>query len=191
MNLITAQRYAEKILTWLMPHCERIQVAGSVRRARPECADIDLVVIPRLDVTRDMFGTVLTTRNVTWCFLCNYIAQSNGTAKWLAGQENEHGKNWLLQLPKCQCDIFTATPDTWGTVLLCRTGSKEHNIWLASRVKASGGHWHPAEYLRLGGKTHDVRTEESIYAACGLPYIEPADRELPYLGAFDQKLAAL
>lgn len=37
-------------------------------------------------------------------------------------------------------DIYVATPETWATLLLIRTGSKENNIRLCSLAKRKG--WH-------------------------------------------------
>jgi DNA polymerase/3'-5' exonuclease PolX len=179
MHLTTAIHYADHIKSWLTPYCERIAIAGSVRRRRPHCNDIDIVVIPYAIEDRDMFGTVTSRKSAVWDFLDRYIMDSGGRASWIAGRENPDGRNYLVQLPKCQLDIFQATPDTWGTILLCRTGSKEHNIWLADKVKRAGGHWNPYHYLRLGGHPVDVRTEESIYQAIGVEFIPPAQREPP------------
>lgn len=178
MNLKTALQYAEKIESWLLPVCERTAIAGSIRRRRPECNDVDLVVISNRDDMVDMFGAVLVARTAVWSFLDRYIAESDGRASWIAGRENPDGRNYLVQLPKCQLDVFLATPETWGTMLMCRTGSKEHNIWLAHRVKRMGGHWNPYGYLTLDrGYPVDVRSEEAIYHAVGVDFIPPAKRE--------------
>jgi DNA polymerase/3'-5' exonuclease PolX len=177
VNLITAERYAEKLTTWLLPFCDRIQVAGSIRRGCQECGDVDLVVIPKFNLVRDMFGVIESRRNQLHKHLAGYVADPENGAKWLAGEQNPDGRNYLVQLKKCQLDIFCATHETWGTLLLCRTGSKEHNIWLADLVKRRGGHWNPYTYLRIGDTQHDVSTEESIYRAVGLDYITPRKRE--------------
>jgi DNA polymerase/3'-5' exonuclease PolX len=47
MILYDAQRIADKLIADLSPHCDRIEVAGSVRRQKPECGDIELVAIPK------------------------------------------------------------------------------------------------------------------------------------------------
>ncbi len=78
-----------------------------------------------------------------------------------------------------ELDIYFATPETWGTLLLIRTGSMRHNTFLASRAKARG--WR----LRASGdglfNEKDERiagdTEQSIFEALELPYKEPEDRE--------------
>lgn len=58
MPLAFAQRAGLHVLKLLAPYCDRIQVAGSVRRLRPEVGDLEVVCIPALIPVRDMFGPV-------------------------------------------------------------------------------------------------------------------------------------
>lgn len=46
ISLETAQKVAEAVVKKLSPYCERLAVAGSIRRRRPRVHDIDMVVIP-------------------------------------------------------------------------------------------------------------------------------------------------
>jgi DNA polymerase (family 10) len=177
MTYELARNRAEKILEWIGSFAVRKEIAGSVRRQRPLCGDIDIVCIPRIEVSKDMFGEEISRRNCLHEKLKCYVTASEGCARWLSGGESA-GDVCSLQLPKCQLDIFFATEETWGTRLLCRTGSIEHNIWLASRAKQLGGHWNPFSGLQLGlGEKIYARTEEEIYDALGLAYIAPQDRE--------------
>ena len=41
-----AHAIAAEIITVLAPHCRRIEIAGSIRRQRPEVGDIEIVGIP-------------------------------------------------------------------------------------------------------------------------------------------------
>ena len=47
MNLQQAQQIAERIKSELAPHCDRIEIAGSIRRKKPEVKDIEIVCIPK------------------------------------------------------------------------------------------------------------------------------------------------
>ena len=84
-----------------------------------------------------------------------------------------------LHLPEnITVDIYLATPATWATLLLIRTGSAESNIRLSGLAKSKG--WH----LKASGEglfdEDDNRiagdTEESIFSALGIPYLEPNER---------------
>jgi DNA polymerase (family 10) len=62
-------------------------------------------------------------------------------------------------------------------LLLARTGSKEHNIKLAALAKSKGLTFSPHEGIKRGEQILASETEEAIFAALGLPYIAPEDRE--------------
>lgn len=178
MNLPFATTCAERLVAWLTPHAERVAVAGSVRRRKAEPSDLDLVVIPRHVEDRDMFGAVTARRNATWL----EIDRRATADKW---EVLRAGSDLVSFRAKgVQVDIFWAAPETWGTVLLCRTGSKEHNIWLAQYAQAQGGKWHPGAGLYANHR-RIAETEEAIYQALGLDPIPPERREahlLPFAG---------
>lgn len=178
MNLAKAQHYAEHLLMWLAPYCERIEVAGSIRRGLANCNDVDLVCIPKMDIERDMLQEVTGERNLLWEFLTAHVAAGKAT---IQSGGNQPGKYIILQLPKCQLDVFFATEETWGTRFLCRTGSKEHNIWLATHAREQGFEWKPYEGLLRDGAFKRCRTESELYAQLSLGFIEPKNREIDWL----------
>ena len=47
MTLERAKEIAEKVVSQLSPYCERIEIAGSVRREKPFPKDVEIVCIPR------------------------------------------------------------------------------------------------------------------------------------------------
>jgi len=53
--LADARVIAESLMAALGPGCERIEIAGSIRRGRPDVGDIELVAIPRIEQIRDGF----------------------------------------------------------------------------------------------------------------------------------------
>ncbi len=188
MNLATAQRYAEHLKNWIAPVCARVEIAGSVRRLRPVCNDIDLVCIPKFDAAEnDLLGAqTLPPKSFLHAFLLQYIADKKGEA-WFRSTAGVPGrremelawdaKNILMQLPKCQLDIFVADEATFATRFLIRTGSKEHNIWVAQRAQQLGGRLDPQTGLWIAGERHQPKTEEEFYRLLGVEYIEPQNRE--------------
>lgn len=89
-------------------------------------------------------------------------------------------------------DIYVATPETWATLLLIRTGSAAHNIRLCSRAKNMGMKLHAdgsglfsiREKVNFYGAVERrdeellaSNSEEEIFKALGLPYEEPERRE--------------
>lgn len=234
MNLETARKYAEKIVEWLGPLCFRIEIAGSVRRERPNCNDIDIVCIPKLVAKEvDIFGKPIGVPvNPVRKLLVEYVRQTKGTywrnaegsrlkAEGGSGtpgagtgptageyEPKEDAVNLLVKLRNCDLDVFCANEATFASRWMCRTGSKEHNIWVCERAIRMGGKWEPmrgltmgkAEGLRLKAEAGFSRseieqhssmsmiqaeTEADIYEALGLPWIKPKEREMEFLRRLD------
>lgn len=170
MKLSFAERCATRLVEWLQPFCDRIQVAGSIRRRRPECSDIDLVVVPRIEVERDMFGAQTSRRNVTW----SEIDRRASADRWKVLRAGAEIVSWVHQ--DVQVDVFFAEASYWGSVLLCKTGSKEHNIWLANYALTQGAKWNPTVGMYVRNRRVS-ETEEAIYQSLGLQYLPPEKRE--------------
>lgn len=55
--LAPALQVAFRLKMALTPYCERVELAGSIRRCRPQVGDIELVTIPRRPL--DLFGQAI------------------------------------------------------------------------------------------------------------------------------------
>jgi len=77
-----------------------------------------------------------------------------------------------------EIDLYFATPSTWSTLLLIRTGSKENNIRLATQAKRRGWRLNASGEGLFNDTGERVAgdTEKSIYQALGIPYQPPRDR---------------
>jgi len=154
MQLEKAKAIGSEVIKQLSPYCQKIEVAGSVRRRKPMVKDIDFVLIPSdlWNLTHEISGL--------------------GPSKLSGGKLKRIIYNGI------QLDFYFATPDTWATLLLIRTGSKESNIRLATLAKKKG--WHLAAsgdgLFNKKGERLAGDSEESIYHALGLAYKEPWER---------------
>jgi len=154
MELEKAKVIASTVVKALEPYCDKIQVAGSIRRQKPMVNDIDLVIIPRdrwnLDPALMRMG--------------NYKMSGKKIAR--------------VEMDSIPLDIYFATPETFATLLLIRTGSVENNIRLATLAKKRG--WRLAAsgdgLFDETGKRIAGDTEESIYTALGRTYQQPWER---------------
>jgi len=158
MKLEGAQKIAAEVIKRLSPYCEKIEVAGSIRRRKSIVHDIDLVLIP--------FDP--------WNLESEVLALAHPLKPKMSGEK-------LKRLDYCgaQIDLYYASPETWSTLLLIRTGSKENNIRLCRRAKDLGRHLAAnGDGLFDGtGKRIAGDTEISIYNALGLPYQPPWERK--------------
>lgn len=156
IKLAEADALSAELEELLAPYCHRFQVAGSVRRRRDKVRDIDFVAIP------------------IWFTLKPKILG-------IADRVLRSGPKWASFIFKgVQVDIYYATEETWATLLLIKTGSKESNIRLCSLARNRG--WHLAASGDGLFDEHDERiagdTEESIFEALGEKYLEPWQRDL-------------
>ncbi len=154
MSLERAQRIAGEVARRLSPYCKKIEVVGSIRRKKPQVRDIDFVLIPSdlWNLQHEIMG----------------MGQSR-----VSGEKLKR-----VMVGSTQVDLYFATPETWATLLLIRTGSAENNIRLCSRAKEMG--WHLAA---SGGGLFNEKderiagdSERSIYDALDLPYQRPEER---------------
>lgn len=172
MPLCYARQLALKIWGELKPLCRQIVIAGSIRRSRPVVGDIDLVI----EADEIQRQAILDRCRANW------------------EPATDGAQNCIFRKTRCdgtelQLDIFFARPETktlfetvpgnFGTLLLCRTGSARHNIKLVEHAKRNGLRWNPYQ----GVYDQDNRllasaTEESVFEALGLPYIDPVRREV-------------
>ena len=165
INLATADKYAAKLLELLGPYCDRIAVAGSIRRRRPVVGDIDLVVL-----TRD--PAAVKARCKQSC-TTKTDGQQNYICETMNGIQID-----IFFAQYAQTELFTKVPGTWGSILLCRTGSVAHNIYLVEHAKTLGLKWDP--YAGVVDQDYNIiasETEEDIFAALKLDFIKPEERE--------------
>jgi len=77
-----------------------------------------------------------------------------------------------------QVDIYRAAEKNFGVLKLVRTGSGDHNAWLASYARSKGMMLKYSEGLVKDGVVLAGETEEGVFSALGLPYVEPPKREI-------------
>ena len=168
MKLEEATTLADQIVysIWHLCDPEHIMVVGSIRRKRPEVHDIDIVLVPQ----SWMWNTIIQS------------LKNNMEARVVeAGQElvrlRVPSQNIVTTQPYVQVDIYRARPETWGVLLLIRTGSIQHNIMLCSRAQHIRMMLSAAKGVIKDGKVIASRTEEEIFKALNMDFVEPEKRE--------------
>lgn len=153
---------AERIKAELSPHCDRIEIAGSIRRKKPIVKDIELVAIPKpFEVGLFSSGIALVVN------------------KWEKVKGDLPCKYTQRILPDgIKLDLFFADPENWGLIFAIRTGSAEysHKVLAAGWVKA--GYQSRDGYLWHGRDKYNCREEVDLFNRIGLKYVEPEFRNL-------------
>ncbi len=162
LNLTEAQTLSEQIKSAVALCCDQIAVAGSIRRRRQVVHDIDFVVVAKSDTEWQRINDELKRMNA------KPNCQGNAVIKAYLPC-----KDGLFQV-----DFYRAEPSTFGIHLLIRTGSAEHNMWLAAQAFAKGMRLKYSQGLLKEGTAVAGAEETGVFAALGLPCPEPADREI-------------
>ena len=160
MKYQRAREIAEGILEQLKPHCERIEIAGSIRREKSDPKDIEIVAIPKTyDV--GLFESGIAT-------IVN---------KWQKVKGELPCKYTQRILPEgIKVDLFFATQQNWGLIFAIRTGSAEysHKVlacrWVRFGYKSVNG------MLIRNGKKYPIREEIELFKMLGLKWVEPRFR---------------
>lgn len=178
-----ALQVADQLLALLTPGCERIAIAGSLRRGKPDVGDVEVLYIPRV-VRRpdpaDMFAEVdvnLTEQLIGDGLALGFIGQrlnADGRVSW--GTKNKLAVHIETGMP---VDLFAATAENWSNYLVCRTGPAESNMRIAQEAQARGWKWNPygSGFSRGGSgdvdyEVHSVTSEAEVFRFVGLPVPE-------------------
>jgi len=162
MQLDQATTIAERVEAQLASYCDRIEIAGSIRRRRPNVGDIEIVAIPKpYDVGLFASG----------------IAPIVGA--WPKVRGELPCKYTQRMLPDgIALDLFFATPENWGLIYAIRTGSADysHRVlacgWVRHGYKSADG------MLTRDGVAVPVREERDLFRLAGVPWAEPEARSL-------------
>ncbi|KKN76090.1 hypothetical protein LCGC14_0374800 [marine sediment metagenome] len=154
MELEKALEIAERVKEKLKPYCERIEIAGSIRRKKLEVGDIEIVAI-----SNDRFGLGLIVN------------------RWEKVRGEVSGKYTQRILPEgIKLDLFFATKENWGLIYAIRSGNAEFSY----KVLATG--WCKKGYKSIKGMLHkgeepiEVREEIDLFNLIGIDYIKPEER---------------
>ena len=168
---------ASEFLEELAPVCRRIEIAGSIRRERPEVNNVDIAAVPRVVqllnpggdagiIDQDLLGAKLA-----YLHACGWFTvHSNGPrVKRLIGLD-ERGA-----LP---ITIRITDEESWWTSLLVTTGSHGHNIAMSCRALDRGMRLRGdgSGLFEADGTRVVVNSEEEIFAILGLEYRPPSSR---------------
>lgn len=159
---VDARRMGARVLAGLQgaPEVARVTLAGSLRRGKATIGDLDVLVASD-DPAR------VAARFVTLPEVEDVLVRGEGRCS-------------VRLLNRQQCDLRVLPPENWGAGLHYFTGSQLHNIAVRARgLRVSG--------LKISDKgifvrdtetlVHPGGTEEDIFAAAQLPFIEPELRE--------------
>jgi DNA polymerase/3'-5' exonuclease PolX len=175
--LETAEAIANEIVALLLPYCERIEIAGSIRRRSPFVGDIKIVCLPILSQPWDGGGYDIWQR----------LRELRGTGELVPRSDRRERVAWSERYIRAiyiqhnaPVDIFIANALNWGYILAVRTGSAVFSQLLAIRW-VSLGYNGTGGFLMKEGRIIPVPEEEDLFRLLALEYVPPAERNIPDL----------
>jgi len=187
----SALKVAESLVEYFRPACMRIEIAGSVRRGKPEVKDIEIVAIPDLSPPPPpklefgkpppvVYRTLLDMMVVQMASIGDIHIMKNG----------DRYKQIYLKYAGICLDLFLVLPPAqWGVQMVIRTGPADFSHWLVTR-KSKGGGLPDDAIVEDGVVGNRIRNEKGFAREgeipmseeidflkfCGLGWIEPKDR---------------
>jgi DNA polymerase (family X) len=159
LELSKAQTLASQIEALVKPCCDKLQLVGSIRRQKPTVGDIDFVAI---------------ATDTNW----NKIIQTFKKSQLICAGNSLIKVNFPCYDGFFQVDFYRATPNTFGIQMLIRTGSADHNVWLASYAISKCMRLKYSQGLLKNEVVVAGESEEGMFSALGLPCPEPKEREV-------------
>ena len=172
---------AKNIRLLLLASCERVEIAGSLRRMRSEVNDIELVAVPKRNPFDQLHLQILD-------MLSHHLLEPGLKSK--DGKKAPCGPRYYrLQIPNppFQLDLFAVfEPADWGIIFTIRTGSAAFSHWLVTEALRRGFKVQDGQLFKIDRKTQPwiltkipCPNEGDLFRALGLAFIDPPNREIP------------
>jgi len=157
--LVKALLLSDRVLDLVskIPSVKRYAAAGSLRRMKETIGDLDILI--ESDDPTDSIDSFTKGDEVR-------EVNQKGDLKASVKIDNNF-----------QVDVRVVPSKSWGAALLYFTGSKPHNIELRTVAIRKGLRLNEYGLFKSEDQMVAGETEESIYAALGLDFIEPELRE--------------
>ncbi|MDX2166839.1 MAG: hypothetical protein SF182_07235 [Deltaproteobacteria bacterium] len=186
--LATMRAIADRLVGALTPFVEKIEIAGSIRRQKPEPRDIELVCVPRFGRVTPP-GELLPVPGVN--LLDHYVAEQMAAGRMTTrldvhgrGAVGEKYKRLAINAPgvgPVALDLFSVLPPaSFAVLLMIRTGSMEFSRRLVTKQHAGG--WLPND-LRVehgaiwrGDQRIETPDEAAVFELCGRAFVAPPAR---------------
>lgn len=184
MELTRAESIAQLLVEALRPSCARIEIAGSIRRCKPDVKDIEIVYISERGVIQT--GTLFPVEGPLMETAIEDLVASN-VLVWDTQVKRAGPKYQRLvhRASEMVVELFAATPENWGYILALRTGPADFNQALVSAPWQGGVK--PLHIAFADGTVYAhgvplaLPEERDFFHALRLPWIAPERRTLETL----------
>ena len=176
MELSIASHIANRIASDVANHCDRIQVAGSIRRMKPNVKDVEIVA-----VVSD-YDRLYDSLRAHGRFIKPSVPD-------IIDWEPKRGAKYIRMLlnEEIKLDFFVATPLNWGALLCMRTGSASGpdgntfngfipRMFQRWKKVSGGGKMSNCMPTTPTGEQIAVSEEADFFKLLEVKWVEPVDR---------------
>ena len=121
MYLKDAKQIAIEVGFSLQPYCDKINIAGSIRRQKPEVKDIEIICVPKSEIIYDLFNSPTGKQRSA-----GFIETVNSLGKIIKGKPT--GKMMQIELPGIMLDLFIPDDFDYYRQYAIRTGSADYSF---------------------------------------------------------------
>lgn len=156
----------------IAPACQRIEVAGSLRRHKAEVGDIEIVAVPRPIL--NLLGEPSEQTEVDALIADWPVTFTKNGAKYkqfvIAGTSGA----------EYQVDLFLPLPACWAVVYMIRIGSSDFSRRMVTGQSAGG--YKPDHYsvnegrVWEAGRALEVAEEGDLFDLWGMDFVAPEER---------------
>jgi DNA polymerase/3'-5' exonuclease PolX len=159
MDIKSISEIAVRLCDILKPYCKRIAIAGSIRRKKQDCKDVEIVAIPNK------------------YHLEKFLMEKRLKPVWYFYKNGAYYKQFKFD--GVMVDLFLCSEDNWGWIYFLRTGSEKNNIeYLTAFKKKTGGNSDKGYLRRPDGSKIITKEEQDVFDLIGKGFIAPIDRNL-------------
>lgn len=151
----------------------RWQFVGSVRRGEETVGDIEILAIPAIEERQD---GLFATKPLNVLFDRLDLLLDAGAI------EHSDPKRWGPKMRSFRfggvgVDIFTASPATWWSSLVIRTGPDHVSRAVVSGLRSRNRRMSDGRILDAHGGTIEVQSEHDVFRLAGMKYAPPNMRK--------------
>lgn len=179
LDLATARSYAQSVQHALADACDQFALAGALRRGlvseTPEGCILDFVVVPTVVNQPDETADGLTMPKDLLVDAIEGLDEA-GECRLLQAFPHRECQLHNLLFPWGLVHLWLARPETFGSILIYRTGPDSHIQDLSALARQCQLCWMPYMGLVSGDQALGA-TEQEIYHQLGLAFIAPEKRK--------------
>lgn len=170
-----ALNIAHQIVALLEPFCDRVEIAGSLRRKNFNIGDIDIVCIPKVEQdSADLFGNKFYR-------VPGFSDAVNKIGNIFIGKPDTGKRVGIHHKSGIPIELYITDELNWGYIFFIRTGPAEYSHGMAKKWCLKGYHGENGKLYKNadGGKDKQhiiLKEEKDLYEVLGYEYIEPENR---------------